>query len=642
MQTREAAATALEGSLRPHYESRNVLIKEVRSLRFMEKPVYVPPSYGQSTVEIRTPLMNDLIQRLAGALSVNLPQVKCPVRPRGDQAKNQRLSSKIEKWTQAFLAEIEHQENDRIFYRFLDYLCGDGHGILKLIHRDDFWDGYPQASKDASDMSEEELDEFKDSVANFKTGALMPFSLKVIDPLTFYPLYSERGLEEVLEISKRPKIYLAKRFNLTAGDNGKMVTKIGRAFNKDSSIAGDAEYWEHWTQTDVAFFVDRRCVEIVQHKYGRVPYFHALGTQTSSREPDKEGLSVGHQLIHLLPALDSLLTMKTNSGFMQAYPAFKRTRPVGAPGRLPEDFGDEIADDGAVEFEPGHIYDGLAGEDLEAVTIPPVGQDVNQSIETILGLISKVGVPSVLEGMHSPNRVSGFAYSEMLNVSRTKYTTIIRNASFAMEAMIKFLWWLIEHRVGEEVAIWGQAEEGESEWLELGPKDIGNYYNVKVIIEPLLPEDDISQGQHAAAMVQAGMWSKRFARESKMGIPDPEAMDDEILVERAMEMPQIQMYLLMKALERTEQDELKELFQMSADQIMQQIQDMAGGGVGPGQAGVPNPAAGAGGPGMPNPQSGDPMSGAPMPGAQGMLNGGSPGAPSPAPATIGPGSGLSV
>jgi hypothetical protein len=328
--------------------------------------------------------------------------------------------------------------------------------------------------------------------------------------------------------------------------------------------------------------------------------------------------------------------MKTNSGFMQAYPAFKRTRALGAPGRLPEDFDPETGDDSAVEFEPGHIYDGMAGEDLEAIMIPPVGQDVNQSIETILGLISKVGVPSVLEGMHSPNRVSGFAYSEMLNVSRTKYTTIIRNASFAMEDMIKFLWWLIEERVGEEVFIWAAASDDDdgAQWLDISPSDIKNYYNVKVIIEPLLPEDDISQGQHAAAMVQAGMWSKRYAREQKMGIPDPEAMDDEILVEKAMEMPQIQMYLLMKALERTQQDELKQLFQLSADQLIQQIQDMAGGGVGPGQPGLPNPAPGAGGAGMP----GGPGAGAAMPGAQGMMNGGGPSAPQPAPATIGPGS----
>jgi hypothetical protein len=567
----------------------------------MERDVYVPPAYGNTAVEIRTPLMNDLIQRLAGALSVNPPQFKVPPRPRGNMDKNQRLSSKLEKWTTAWLNEMEHQEGDRIYYRFLDYLCGDGHGVLKLVHREDFWDGYPTLDKDADSLTPDEAEEYSEKVANFKTGASLPFSLKVLDPLTFYPFYSERGLEEVLEVSKRPKIYLAKRFNLTAGDRGKLVSKTGQNVHMDSQISGDCEYWEHWTDKDV-------------------PYFHALGTQTSSREPDKEGLSVGHQLIHLIPALDSLLTMKTNSGFLSAYPSFKRIRPIGAPSRVGELDDDEDPDAAGLEFEPGHIYDGLPGEDLAPVELPQVGQDVNQSIEMLLGIISKVGIPSVLEGNHSPNRVSGFAYSEMLNVSRTKYTTIIRNASFAMESMVKFLWWLVEKRVGEEIYIWATDEDGTAGWLSITPSDIGEYYNVKVIIEPLLPEDDIAQGQHAASMVQAGMWSKRFAREQKMGIPDPEAMEDEILVERAMEMPQISLYLLLKALERTEQDDLKELFEMSADQVMQQIQDLASGGAAgnPGQEGLPNMAAGAGGAGMP--------------GSQGMLNGGMPGEPPPPPA----------
>lgn len=617
-QAREAEAKTLLSSLKTHYEPRDRLIKEIRRLRFMERDVYIPPAYGDSVVQIRTPLMNDLIQRLAGALSVNLPQIKVPPRPKGDASKNQRLSSKLEKWTQAFLSEIEHQENDRIFYRFLDFLCGDGHGILKLIHRSDFWDGYPKPGIAPEEMSNKELDEYEDTVMNFKTGAPMPFSLKVIDPLCFFPFYSERGLERVFEVSKRPKVYVAKRFNLVANEQGELVTKIGRNYPVSSiqPLTGEVEYIEEWDKDSVAFYVGGKMVDWKKHSYGRVPFFHALGTQTSSREPDKEGLSVGHQLIHLIPALDALLTMKTNSAFLQAYPAFKRVRPVGAPGRFDAEMED--GEDEGVEFEPGHIYDGQPGEDLLPIEVPPVGQDVNQSIETILGIISKVGVPSVLEGMHSPNRVSGYAYSEMLNVSRTKYTTIVRNAAFALEEMVKFLWWLIENRIGEEVPIWGRDAEDQEVWLIIGPTDVGNYYNVKVIVEPLLPEDDIAQGQYASAMVQAGMWSKRYARETKMGIPNPEDMDDEILVERAMEMPQIQMYLLMKALERTEQDELKQLFQMSADQVMQQINGITQqqqNSMGPGKPGLPNPEPGAGGPGQP---------GSPNPGANGMMNGGQP------------------
>ena len=261
------------------------------------------------------------------------------------------------------------------------------------------------------------------------------------------------------------------------------------------------------------------------------------------------------------------------------------------------------------------------------IEIPSVGQDVNQTIEIILGLISKVGVPSAMEGNFSPNRVSGYAFSEMLNVSKTKYTTIIRNAAFAFEEMIKFLWWLVENRIGEDVFIWGAKTEDEEGWLDISPKDVGNYFNVKVILEPLLPEDDIAQGQHAAAMVGNGLWSKKYARENKMGISSPEEMEDEILVERSLELPQVQMYVLMKALERLELDELKEIFQLSAENVEQQIADLVGsegGGAGtPGNEGLPNFSEGTGGAGQAN--------------QGGTLGGGQPGPTPPPPTGIGQG-----
>lgn len=592
----------------------------------MERKVYVPPSYGKSTVEIRTPLMNDLIQRLAGALSVNLPQIKVPPRPRGDQAKAQRNSSLLEKWTTAWLSEMEHQENDRLFYRFMDYLCGDGTAILKLVHRKEFWDDYPEMDDEEREgLTETEAKDYDDKVFNYKTSARLPFSLKVPDPVTVLPHWGDDGLTDVIEFTKRPKVFVAKAFDLVGDGKGGLAPRVGRGVDTGSDLAGDIEYWEHWTDNDVAYFVDRKCVRIIQHNYGRVPYFIALGTQTSSRDPSKEGLSVAHQLIHLIPALDSLLTMKTNSGFMQAYPAFKRVRPLGAPMRNDNDSDD--TDESDEQFEPGMIYDGFPGEDLEAIQIPPVGQDVNQAIDIILGLVTKVGVPSVMEGNHSPNRVSGYAYSEMLNVSRTKYTTIIRNAAFAWEQTIRHLWSLIENQVREDVPVWGMGKDKE-DWLPLGPDDIDNYYNIKVIIEPLLPEDDIATGQHAAAMVQAGMWSKRFAREVKMGISSPEEMEDEILVENAMQLPQVQMYILMKALERAEMDELKELFQMTTQMVeanlKQTVDQFKQNGTQPGQPGVPNLNPGTGGGGQPGMA---PNAGAAMPGAGGILSGGQPKVP---------------
>ena len=71
-------------------------------------------------------------------------------------------------------------------------------------------------------------------------------------------------------------------------------------------------------------------VRETEHHYGdpnlktlRGPYFHALGTTTASRMPERSGLSILFGFLRLFPLLDSMLTIQANGAFTDRFPAFR-------------------------------------------------------------------------------------------------------------------------------------------------------------------------------------------------------------------------------------------------------------------------------------------------------------------------------
>ena len=67
-------------------------------------------------------------------------------------------------------------------------------------------------------------------------------------------------------------------------------------------------------------------------------------------------------------------------------------------------------------------------------------------------------------------------------------------------------------------------------------------------MEPLLPTDDIAQGMFGASMAGAGLVSKRWAREAKLGIANPKEMEEEILAEEWLSSAEVRNAVLQAAL----------------------------------------------------------------------------------------------
>ena len=508
----------LKQQLLVDFSGRDSLIRKLRRLRFMEESVDIPEAYRATAREVRTPICYEQVQRIVATLTVNYPVISVP--PPGPGEENQRNSSKRERWINAALPRMEQEAERGVFRMFVDNLVADGQGVLKLVYKPEHWRRYPGRSDFTDDQA------FGEAADRFKKSAKFPFALRDVDPLSFYPVFGEDGLEACLEITQRPRRLMARKFESISAPE-----RLGQPLPAEEGSAGAGgtvevvEYWDRWYYV---LLVDGRRVRSGRHGYGQVPYFQASGEQSASRDPRYSGMSTLFAIRWLVPLLDSLLTMKQNAAFLYAYPTPFIRSPVGTPFEGGEDGRPQV-----VEWTPGRMIPLYPGEDPGFVQWQGTPPDLDELISIVRGLIDRAGLASVLYGQGPGSDSSGYMVNQLINAAKVKYDPIVKSAEACLERLVGFLYQLLENKVGEEVFVWsrGDSEQG---WVGLSGDDIRGYYACKARIEPLMPTDDIAQGMFGTNLVKAGLVSKRWAREEKLGISNPEDMAEEILWEEAI------------------------------------------------------------------------------------------------------------
>jgi len=345
-----------------------------------------------------------------------------------------------------------------------------------------------------------------------------------VDVLTFYPLEGEHGLEACLEITERPKRLVMQRYGLIEDRTTGRLTPVGGVASAAAAAVpagdgGSVRVIEYWDDEYFACVVDGHVAKRGRHGYGQAPYSLAYGDQTPSRDPAKASASMLAPMLYLVPLLDRLITMKQNAVHLYAYPAPKLTGCAS--------WENSIGDNGRprpIEFRPGHIFPLYPGEDLSFLQWTGTPPDLEEVIALTRSLIEQAGVPSVLFGLPPTGSASGYLLNQLINAARVSFNQISRHAERALERVVALLWRLVEQRIGETVYVHAGATAGG--WLGLSPKDIGGYYGCRVQVRALAPADTIAEGSFAAGMVNAKLASRRWAMQEKLGIANPDAMQD--------------------------------------------------------------------------------------------------------------------
>ena len=541
----------LEEQLLAEFSERNARIERLRRLRHMETPVDIPPAYRSSAREVRTPLAREQLKRVIGSLTANRPLVHVPPAEPTEAA---RAGADLRaRWTNAALRRMDSEAARDVFGMLIDAMVADGAGVLKLLYAPDRWAGYPRRSANDGEPAQD----FLRRAERFKKSARFPLAWRDVDVTTFYPLEGEDGLEACLEIAERPRHLVQRRYGLIADRrSGRLVpaggdpvgaplvgaqSNPGPAGAPNAAPRATARVVEYWDDEYFAYLVDGHLVRRGRHGYGAIPYVHAYGDQTPSRDPAKAGVSMLASMEYLVPLLDQLLTMKQNALFLYAYPTPKITNFSPIDPSLNNDGRPR-----ALDFQPGQILPLYPGEDLTFLQWQGTPPDLDELIAQTRAMIDQAGAPSVLFGVPPEGNASGYLLNQLINTARVSFQQVARHAEQALERIVQLMWRLVETRIGETVFVF-EAEDDHG-WIGLGPQDIDGYHAVRVRLDPLGPADDVAQGTLAASLVGARLASRRWAMREKLGIEDAETVEDEILLDELIDAPEVRSAIVREAL----------------------------------------------------------------------------------------------
>ncbi len=530
-----AATQVSEGYLKELVEDRKKVygslfkqIEDNRDLRYRRNEINVPEVYKATTQEVRVPIVADMLFRVTATLSTDKPTVSVPPYAATEEAK--RNASLRERWSQAALDEMMRTAGRNTLRMRVDAAVGDSVGIFKLVERKEVWKGFPKRGQ-TEDGGEEDAKAYLKRTDKFTMGKPFPFVWDDLDPLTVMRLPLGLGKYEVVEVTKRPLLPTMRQFNVYRNGDGEwQKLRIGEPMPEgQSSGGGDTELVEHWPADGsvVTYMLDGKILEHRTVNYGRPPHFVMGGHMTSSRKPEEMYQSVIQPFAHLVPALESMLTMLTNWGFFAAYPFLVDEDPTRANATGP---ANPVI---VTEIKPGTILHGY-----HFLEPPQTSKAIADLVTLFQQMIDRSGLAAVMYGQGASSS-SGYMVSQLMTAAQLVYAPIVDNFRMGLEQMIPFMWQLIERRLKRRVFVWGGASgKSPADWLGLGPDDIDGYYACEVAMKPILPMDKIAQGDFAKRMIEADIWSKEHGR-TETGVEQPEEEADQIAVEKYMESPRI-------------------------------------------------------------------------------------------------------
>lgn len=521
-------------------------IKLMRTLTEMEHQIAIPSTYRAITTEIRTPFTRDTWLRVTAALTRDTPVTHVEPLDKTEPARD--AANLAERWTWGAFEGMNRDQRAQtdMIHESTKALVRDEESVLKVVHRPDAWAAFPERGKS------EGAGAYLKRRESEKRRSRLPTAWRVVDRLSMLFGDGEFGDDWAIEYGEYPLPYLRDRYGMVEQDDSdagrrRLVDPAHRLGGMPKpeaelqSAAGRCIKIEYWDAQWWAVVVDGAMAPGFPKRnpyHGRLPYFRAKA------DPVLFALSF------LQPGLDALITMKLNWSYLGAYPSPKITTlpnvagvpsldiPGGDPGSAEED------QDQALVWKPGKAIDLPVGKDLSFLVPPPVGQDINEMIGIVRGLIDVAGVPSVFRGVGGSDQ-AGYAINQLIAAANLTYRKLGESLQRQFEAAGEFLWHIVRYSIRDEVPVLSSAGgDTEHPWLALKPDGRPTAYCAPVSLlgplsvrfRPVLPTDEQARSMIAVQLVNAPkpLMSRRRAIEKFLQEEDPEGLLDEIAVEDAL------------------------------------------------------------------------------------------------------------
>ncbi len=544
--------------LKPDFDLLHNLMGENRDVRYMRDET--PKKWArrlQGARRFRSRLSHNETMRVAAMMTRNAPKVRVP--QSGKYSADEKRGDKQSRWSNNLLPALERRSSRPLIRRFCDALCGDGMGVFEFYLTDNpVYDNLDTTPRDIPDpktgeMRQETPKEVLDRTESDLMGAPLPFGLRTVDPLAVFYEEDEDGICAALIVEQKPyrQVYNTlkrksaeqqqKYYLPRPGTNGWPVDSTsftetwfsqelsgGSETNAQNSVLTMRYYdreWYSYIVGGIAVDGPRR------HGLPGMPIFVTLGMVTSSSNKHEmvQGVTWGMKDMEL--TVNDLMTLELDVRYTTS-----RHRPVietDSTGRAMETKNGkpavlDLSGDAVPYLAPGqHIVDAFAN-------FKPQGN--HEMVNAILGLYQRSGLNPIAQGESPGADPAGYTVNSLTQAAQSQYEILLDNFARTLGNIVDFARLTVRDTIREKVYLsvpMADNKQGGTEWLALGPDDVDETPSI-VVIDPLSDANRISVRQSLEQGNKEGFVSHRRVQSEGYNIDDPDAEDDDIAVDAAV------------------------------------------------------------------------------------------------------------
>jgi hypothetical protein len=484
---------------------------------------YVPPPFDKSRTVIKhaTGILADRSQFLAGKVAENTPNmvVFTPIEGGGQpsdrrlrQARNQELALNGIYWSAhqrsmgSFEQRIAWSQVTKGVGWYHSYRARDGWAlpdrrffhdpsdeeIARLQADEDMslteaFTGGPDGATHAE--SPESFDRRRD--ARRKQNAVdgeMLYMVEALPPSKVYWREDSDGLSKVVVLEEIPKTVLGDEWGIVEdGDAIIAGREPGSAVDRNTAVntmrAGTWTLARIWTRTEFTYYVAAggtdsfgggRIVASGEHRYGEVPFWPAIASETDSADPAKKYLPAVYGALAIIPGYNQILTLLSNAAIFNTTPRYVIIKPDGGMVVDPET-GEPVqfSSDTGVGIDPEFITIIEGGGEFQQLKIENVDDLINLLNQYSLAMDATLPSDAALGASGSSEPAWGTRLKQA--AQNIKIAPLIENRSKALGGMGR-MW-------SRDLRYSGTKMYGKS-----APHRRGKANNVRGVIE-LNPDD---------------------------------------------------------------------------------------------------------------------------------------------------------
>lgn len=517
--------------LQREFEGLHTKMNEIDLLRHYEDVIKLPTGEKPSGLEVRIGATSELIENIKASLTANVPNVVFTALRSGDPA--QKNTSDREAFWGQFLKWIRKPVH--VLVELVDAQAGLGIGVLKGAY-------YPWPKAERKRLKNESDKDFRDRVRALKRKWGPPFRVITVHPLTFYcRLGSGNEIVESIEHSWKSKREVYPAYGI---DTDAELKAYSSALSTEAAeaVAATTGQPEQTIRPFPAGVSSESMVLVTEYRRERMPnsqgiyqvyvngrlvyqevgdpsckYFLCIGRITSSKDPDKMGISVAEGFRHNEPLINRALTrmgeavellvrkrltLEVPEGFTP------ETEIVGEDNNpVPKTY--KFSAEKSTALPPGSkVVDPFAGVQDVFGAMP--------FIQLLMQIMGQHGVSPIFKGEPPGAAGSGYRDNSLYMMAKSQFEYLIESYGDCLVSLIEWLEGQLVTRARQEIWI------GD---MSLTPKMVKEWpVTVEVNIDPLLPQNLIAEGQFYDRMHTQGHIDRRYFLEKGLRVDQPEAM----------------------------------------------------------------------------------------------------------------------